>query len=191
MARPRRPYSEHTTVARFDEPYMTATGAVPGTRQRARWLASTHFSYPTPNGIECPMTYMLVLDALMNIDPFIELRAKNLVLYLTETYPQLSWDSVTVGRVVSDFCDNFEDVLGVKNGLLERSRDHNGWFYLLHQSPETARLAFLLRDDLFRLTEVEIASRKQGRKTDFKGSPLLECVSVRGAWNSPLREERE
>ena len=190
MARPRRPYSEHTTVSHFDEPYMTATGQVPGTRQRQRWLASCNWVYPTPNGTECPMTYMLVLDALMNIDPFIELRSKNLVAYLTETYPQLTWDAVTVGRVVSDLCDNFEDVLGAKNGFLERSRDHLGWFYLLHQSPETADLAFRLRDDLFRLTEVEITSRKQGRKTDFKGSPLLECVSVRGPWNSPLREDQ-
>lgn len=189
MSRPRRPYSEHTMVTRFRTPDMGETGVIPGKRQAARWLASTNWTYATPNGIEDPMTYMLILDALMNIDPFIELRAKNLVLYLSETYPQLSWDPVTVGRVVSDLCDNFEDVLGAKNGLLERSRDHLGWFYLLHQSPETANLAFRLRDDLMRLTEVEMALRKQGKKTDFKGSPLLECVSVRGAWNSPLRAD--
>jgi hypothetical protein len=167
---------------------MGETGLIPGKRQAARWLSSRLWSYATPNGIECPMTYMLILDALMNIDPFIELRAKNLVIYLTNTYPQLSWDAVTVGRVVSDLCDNFEDILGKKNGLLERSRDHKGWFYLLHQSPETAKLAFLLRDDLMRLTAIEITVRQQGKKTDFRGSPLLECVSVRGAWNSPLRD---
>lgn len=190
MARPRRPYSDKTSVVQFDEPYMTATGLVPGTRQRIRWLGSANWTYPTPNGVEDPMTYMLVLDALMNIDPFIELRAKNFVAFLSLTYPQLSWDPVTVGRVTSDLCDNFEDVLGEKNGLLERSRDHLGAFYLIHQSPDTAKLAFRLRDDLQRLTEVEIAARKNGKKTDSLGSPLLECVSVRGAWNSPLREER-
>jgi hypothetical protein len=132
---------------------------------------------------------MLVVDALMNIDPFIELRAKNLVIFLNDRYPQMIFDAVTVGKVLNDIHDSHEEVAGKGNGFLERGRDHNGYFYLIHQNLDTAKTIFALRDDLQRLFLNEKAERKSGMRPKYRGSPLLECVSMRGPWNSPLRRE--
>jgi hypothetical protein len=189
MPRPRRPYSAHTLVEEFHTPYLQDTGIKLGSRQRQRWEISSHAGYATENGCEDPLTYMLIIDALMNIDPFIELRAKNLVIFLNDRYQQMIFDAVTVGKALNDLCDSHEGLAGKGNGFLERGRDHNGHFYLIHQNPETAKVIFALRDDLQRLFMNEKAERKNGMRPRFRGSPLLECVSMRGAWNSPLRSE--
>ena len=183
MARPRRPFNGVEDITPSSEKWMQdeMPGAL-GARQRARWEASEHWVYTTPNGCYDPMTYMFILDTIMNIDPDIELRASKLVIYLESRPYRLSWDSTTVGKVVSDLCDAFVDVLGEKMGLLERGRDWKGTFYRVHRNQATARVAQGIREDLYRLVIVEMEARSMGKKPLALASPLLECPAARGAW---------
>lgn len=183
MARPRRPFSGVETIERARAPFLTDVypGHL-GVRQRGRWEASTHWTYRTPNGQFDPLTYLHILDEIANIDPDIELRAKNLAQWLNEVRDQFIWDPVTVGKVVSDLCDAFEDVLGEKNGLLERGKDTRGAFYRIHHVEDTAKVYYGLREDLMRLVEVEMAAQTNRQRSQRLVSPLLECPSVRGEW---------
>jgi hypothetical protein len=183
MARPRRPFNGVEEINVHPEKWMQdeRPGTL-GSRQMLRWEASTHWVYTTPNGCYDPMTYMFVLDMVMNIDPDIELRAGKAVEWLYTRPYRMSWDSTTVGKVISDLCDTFEDVLGQKTGLLERGKDYRGTFYRIHRNPQTAAVALSLREDLYRATEVEMAARSVGNRPKALVSPLLECPSVRGEW---------
>ena len=184
MARPRRPYNGVEDITPSDDPWMVRVSPVQlGVRQRTRWESSAHWTYRQPNGQFDPLTYLHVLDAVANIDPDIELRAKNLTEYLNRVRPQFVWDPVTVGKVVSDLCDSFTDVLGEKSGLLERGKDYKGSFYRVHHLPDVARVYFSLREDLMRLSELEITARAQRGHTKMLASPLLECPSLRGEWD--------
>jgi len=188
MPRPRRPFSGLETINTYHTPYLKdASDQRLPKRQEARWISSVTWHYPTPNGQQDPLTYMLVLDLLMNMDPSGELRASEAVKWLTLHRNSFTWDAVTVGKVISDLCDEIEDVVGKGNGLIERGRDWKGTFYVFHRSFRSTPLVWALRDDLWRLAEHEVSERRAGRKTDFMGSPLQECPSVRGPWISPLR----
>lgn len=179
MGRPRRPFSGQEDIETGSAPWM---GAELGVRQAARWQASRGWAYRVPNGQYDPMTYLYVLDALVNIEPSIELRASKLAEWLNRTQVQLRWDAVTVGKVLSDLCEAFEDKLGAKNGLLERGKDYRGTFYLIHSSPEVVKLLVALREDLMKATDEEMAALSRGYHPARLVSPLLECPSVRGEW---------
>jgi len=179
MGRPRRPFGGQEEIQTGGEPWM---GAMLGVRQAARWQTSRGWSYRVPNGQYDPMTYLYVVDAVANIDPSIELRAGKLAEWLNRTATQLRWDAVTVGKVLSDLCDAFEDVLGAKLGLLERGKDYRGTFYLIHGGPGVVRVLVELREDLMRATEEEMAALARGHHPARLVSPLLECKSVRKEW---------
>lgn len=186
MARPRRPFNGMEEITPWGSKWMQdeIPGSL-GSRQKMRWEASEHWAYTTPNGCYDPMTYLYILDAISNIDPDIELRSARLVEFLASKPYRLSWDSTTVGKVLSDLCDAFEDVLGKKMGLLERGRDWKGTFYRIHRSPDIAKVVLGLREDLYKATEAEMEARKAGNRPLALASPLLECPSVRGEWEEP------
>lgn len=179
MPRPRRPFGGVETISHRTE-YM---GVALGVRERLRWDASTHWGYRTPNGQYDPLTFLFVLDAVAGIDPDIELRSGNLAAFLRDESPSLSWDPVTVGKVLSDICEAFEDVLSAKNGILERGKDYRGSFFRVHHNPATAELYQQVRKDLMRLAEFEISARAAGIRPPRLVSPLLECGSLRGVFD--------
>ena len=183
MARPRRPFSGMDEITPHPVKWMEdeKPGAL-GSRQSMRWDSSAHWSYRMVNGCYDPMTYMFILDTIMNIDPDLELRANKLVEYLATRPYQMVWDAVTVGKVLSDLCDTFEDVLGAKMGLLERGKDYKGNFYRIHRNPATADLAIRLREDLYKASEAAMADWNAGKRQPLLASPLLECPAARGKW---------
>jgi hypothetical protein len=186
MARPRRPFSGVEEIERAESPFLThVPGTKIGVRQRMRWEQSTHWTYRQPNGQYDPLTYLHVLDEVANINPDIELRSKNLAEWLNRARDQFVWDAVTVGKVLSDLCEAFEGKLGEHNGLLERGKDFKGAFYRIHHVPAAAELYIRLREDLMRLSEIEMAERGRGNRPPRLVSPLLECASVREEWNEP------
>ena len=184
MGRPKRPFSGVEDITQWPRDWMIdeSVGAL-GTRQRRRWEASRFWHYAMANGQYDPLTFLYVLDQVAHIDPDIELRAVKFAPWLSEHCPALVFDAVTVGKVLSDLCEAFEDVLGAKNGLLERNRDWKGTFYVIHRNPDTATLYWKAREDLMRLVDVEMDARKSGQRPERLASPLLECPSLRGEWN--------
>lgn len=186
MARPRRPFSGVTVIQPAADAYYE--GVYPGhlgTRQRTRWLSDRNLHYTQSCSHEDSLSLLLLLDALMNIDSAIELRAKPFSDWLNNHYPSLFWNAPTVGRILSDLCMQFEFVLGEKSGLLEESRDSRGAFYLIHENPETAALAYAVREDLrsLALQAVDLSrtfskSDPRRRLHEISGSPLNECPSL-------------
>ena len=191
MPRPRRPYSEISDPTMAAEEYLGIGGLKGTSRRSGRWKVSRGWSYRTPNGVEDPFTYMLVLDTLMRMDDQIELRANKMVKWLDFVAPQLSWDAITVGRVLSDLADTLQMLPNEDQPFLVGGRDYLGRFYRLFPTPANQELLWNLRDDLQRLSEIEMIVRGRGDKTNFMGSPLLECPSARSLFVSPLREDED
>lgn len=186
MARPRRPFGGVEDLNSSHDKWLARQnpGAV-GVRQQQRWESSQHWSYRQPNGLYDPLTMMLVLDAVANIDPDVELRAGKLAEWLNQASPQFFWDPVTVGKLVSDLCDNFEDALGAKNGILERGRDYKGHFFLLHHNPRTAAVFYRVRDELMAMAELERSLAARGQRSKRLTSPLNEVSALRGEFVDP------
>lgn len=191
MARPRRPFSGMGQIAPKADVWSSDEAASPlGVRRERRWSASRHWSYPHKAGYQDPMAVMFVLDALLGIDPQVELRAAALSRYLNGQELSLSFDPVTTGRILADLHDGFAEVHGEKHGLLLRGRDWQGTFYVLNHNQDTIRTAWAVRDYLYGVTQAEIGVRRSGGKTDFMGSPLNECPVLRGEWEG-LADEAE
>jgi hypothetical protein len=185
MGRPRRQFGGQEDIEPLPEPFLAGEQAFTlGVREQRRWEASTHWHYRAANGVYDPLTYLHVLDAVAGINPDIELRSKALTEWLEENQKAFHWDPITVGKVLSDLEEAFEDKLGEKRGLLEKGKDYKGHFYSIHHTPDVARLYKALRTDLMRLTELEMNSRSLNRKTQRLESPLLECPSVRQEWDA-------
>lgn len=56
---------------------------------------------PQINGYECPISFLLVVDALMRTDPKAEIYASTFTDLLRGEFPHIIWDSQTVGRLLS------------------------------------------------------------------------------------------
>ena len=180
MGRPARLHSGLETPEAGADRYMDELGAPSvGTRQMARWCKTSNMVYPTPNGYFDPLTVFNVLFEVMALDSSLILRASAMTEWLQAHSPRFAWDPVTVGKVLSDLCDNFEDRLGAKCGILERGRDWKGNFYYIHRDAETAELAHRVLDDLQRLVEDEMSKRVLCQKVLRDISPLVECPSLR------------
>lgn len=184
MGRPKRPFSGVEDIEPTSDLWMSdvATRKL-GVRQERRWDASLAWHYRVPNGQYDPLTYLVILDQIAHIDPNIELRAGNLTVFMNKTNRAFIFDPVTVGKVLSDLCDGFDEILGAKLGFLERGRDWRGTFYVIHRDPANAALYRNLREDLMTLTQVEMEARAFRRPLERIASPLLECPSMRGKWN--------
>lgn len=186
MARPPRPYRYMETIEPLSRWMEDSSDSSLGVRQKTRWESSTHWRYAVPNGVFDPLTYLFILDAIMNMNPDIELRAGILTDYLNVHQKSFSWDRVTVGRVLSGLCGAFEDVLGPKNGILESGRDHISLFYRLHHNAETAKIAYRLREELMGLAATEMSRREAGTAGLKLESPLIACASVtENLWVAP------
>lgn len=189
MGRPRRPYNGVEKVEWDDDRYRENTPGGLGVRPKRRMQAQSHWGYRAVNGVYDPLTYLHVLDVVAGIDPDIELRTKNLVKFLNEERPQFYWDTITVGRVLNDIREYFEDKLGGKGlGLLEHGQDYKGAFYRIHINEDTVRLFHKARVELAALAEIERTLRDRGEPTKRLMSPLQEVPSLREEWVYPEDE---
>lgn len=179
MVRPRRQFSgQEVVVPRRGEWYEDMGWTdVPGTRRSQRWISQRRMSYKTLNGYRDPLTYLLVVDALLRIDTQIELRSSNLADWMNQTYSQMRFDATTVGRVLLDLQESL-DTAGY--AFLNDGRDWKGRFYLMDPTEGNVKLLWSLRDDLARLSEIAIAAKTSGRSEKMIDTPLLECPSLRG-----------
>lgn len=186
MGRPKRPFNGEEEIS----PSGDAWGrkAIPldtlGIRQKRRWEASAHWVYPMPNGVYDPMTYMFVLDMLVGINDQITLRASKLAEYLRIKRPQMGWDAITVGKVLADIEEEFENVLGEKVGILEKGVDYRGKFYYIHLYPDAVRLYSAVREDLMKLVDDERQKRLLNEAVYRTESPFRECPSMRGEFQA-------
>ena len=146
--------------------------------RRLRKLASSrvHNFHRSKNGVYDPMTFVHVVDALLNVIPGSLWKTADFVKYLRENYEQLTWDAQTVGRVLADIAESLNEKNAMK--MLNQTRRWDGMYYDINGNLETKAALVHLLEDLFalcdRLREVESRGRAPGR---FQ-TPLLECPSL-------------
>lgn len=156
-----------------------------GVRERQRLQSARVRSYPNQPGYQDPLTFQLVLLALSDIEPAVQLRANEFALYLQIHFPQMIWDSVTVGRVLSDIQQKFAEYFRTsevderKAGLLQKTRDGKGTIYYLNDHPVVAKKAIEVIEDLTDLVNLEHANRVTGSSSRVVFDPLDECPSLR------------
>ena len=155
----------------------------PGARElaserRLRKVATSrlHNFHRAKNGIYDPMTFVHVVEALLDTVPGSLWKTADFVEYLRETRDQLTWDPQTVGRVLADIAESLNDANAAK--MLNQTRRWDGMYYDINTDLETKAALVHLLDDLMvvcaRLREVEAKGKAPARKT----SPLRECPSV-------------
>lgn len=185
MSRKPRPHRGLELAPRRDPWFTDTLGKHPGVRRVGRWEHLENMRYPTKCGYNDPLTNALVLCALARIDPAVQLRARQLTGWLTREYPQLVWDSTTVGKVLAVVHEVFEDYFVLPhaqesfNGFLQKVRTQEGGIYFMNDSPVIAAKVLEVIDDLMRLVEVEHARITQRLPQERTESPLYACASIR------------
>lgn len=142
------------------------------TERRLRQLEKRRKSviHRPKNGIHDPITFYQLLDAILNIKIGQQFTSKQLADWLNEHRPQITWDAVTVGRVLNDICDSLEEVNGAAQAGIVSMRDWSGRYWATTDSTE-GRIALLnLLDDLYAVV--------QEAKTQRLESPLNRCASI-------------
>lgn len=189
----RRLFARNRRRVRYDgpliipapKPYLQdATDLKPAFRRMKRWTDSNRWQYRQKNGRYDPLTTMLVLDALMNIELMGRqgdgyLRAADLAEYLNRTAPQLIWDAVTVGVTLTDIEEEAQ-------GFLYSGTDSVSKHYSLSREAKIVQTAWEMRDYLMHITEREIALRAIGKKTDYSATGVF-IEWARARWDAATR----
>ena len=149
-------------------------------RRTKRWhQASAHYFHRTKNGVHDPYSFFHIAQALANIRPWQPFTAAELSEHLNQTVPAFIWDSVTVGRILADMIESFQEANGNPDAQPIKSMRHwNGTYYEMSEHP-AARAAILnLVDDLLEVADSTRDSEARGIKPPRLTSPLLQCPSL-------------
>lgn len=91
----------------FDPKLVARWNAQAGHTSR---LPARYVHYPTLNGRNDPLTIMLVLDALLNLEIDAYITAGGLTRYLREHHTDVMWDVVTVGRILAEITNQSRQI---------------------------------------------------------------------------------
>lgn len=109
---------------------------------RTKWHNEARsLTRPTKNGYNDPLTHLLLVDALLRLTPHQLVRAGNLRDLLRVRSPQIMWDSVTIGRILSELT-----AIGPKH--IETGRDRFGTYFTINHESATYKWLASLRANL-------------------------------------------
>ena len=112
--------------------------AIPKTT-RERWHDEVKNLFrPSRNGYNDSLSHLLLIDTLMRLKPDQIIRAGKLRDLLAKNSPQLIWDSVTVGRMLTELSDIAgEDAKKGQKPHITQARDRYGAYFLISYGPDT------------------------------------------------------
>ena len=84
-------------------------------------------TYPVANGINDPLTWAMLVDALLRLDPDTYINSAPLTAMLEPEYPQIIWDPVTVGRVLSELHLYASALQSMTHGRARLRREFRGY----------------------------------------------------------------
>jgi hypothetical protein len=126
---------------------LRSTIAIPETT-REKWHREVKALFrPSRNGYNDTLSHLFLIDTLMRLKPDQIIRAAKLRDLLTETRPQMLWDSVTVGRILTELADLAAE--RTKKGsvpVLSQGKDRNGTYFTLTHGTDTYQWLASLRD---------------------------------------------
>lgn len=173
--------TEPLSVFPSDNPYGKRT--IPGMKalasdRRLRKIASgrVHYFHRAKNGVYDPMTFFYVVNALLEVVPGTVWKTAAFVAHLQWTCDQLTWDAVTVGRVLADIAESVNEKSGFK--VLTPTRRWDGMYYDVNSNLETRAVLIRLLDDLIVLCDELREQESRGRAPVRLNTPLLKCPSL-------------
>lgn len=149
---------------------------VPTQKVRKIQGARKRLFHQTRNGVNDPVTFFHVLDTLMDTRPGQVWRTNHFMKYLRERVPSISWDPVTVGRVLNDMAESLSDAYGFK--AIGTTRRFDGIWYDVSSEPEARAALERLLEDLLILSEQELEQEHAGKVLSRQSSPMGSCPSL-------------
>lgn len=149
---------------------------VPARRVRKVATYDRLFIHRPKNGVYDPITYYHVLDILMRVTPGVEFRTAEFVKQLKMSKPQLSWDTTSVGRILTDIAESTFEAHGFT--ILHATRRWDGTTFDISGHPIARKALFNLMEDIVRLCQDTIEKELEGVVEKRLNSPLLQCPSV-------------
>lgn len=131
------------------------------------------------NGIHDPLTHFFVLDAVLHAKPDEYFQSVLLTKWLKANNQNLAWDTVTVGRVLSDIAESLKDACpDPERPPIIISRRWNGRYFAVSSLPVNRVMLHNLVVDLLALSEALITEEANGVETSRLSSPMLACPTV-------------
>jgi hypothetical protein len=128
------------------------------------------------NGINDPVTFYHIIDALLQVQPGVLFRTVDLMKFLNEYKTQLSWDATTVGRVVTDIALSLHESYGRKP--IDYVRRWNGMTYMVQEHPEFRVMVTRLWEDMAKVALEWVEAEGNGEQPQRLHSPLTSCPSM-------------
>jgi hypothetical protein len=164
-------YPSHNTHDR-----LTHTGVISTQDVRRLKSARKNLRHLTRNGVYDPITHFHVLDNLLDIAGGDSFRTRDLLPYLRVRAPNLVWDAVTVGRVITDMAEALHDALGYK--AIGVTRRFDGMWFDMSGNTEARFAMEHLLEDLRRLSVEEMQQEAEGHFPKRMSSPMERCPTV-------------
>lgn len=142
-------------------------------------LQASRLVHPQVNGCWDPVTIALVLDFLMRIEHTSYFRARDFVNIMPLLYPQILWDTTTVGKILAEITDIAERS-GAPHSPIDWGRDNEGRYYMFNKTIENWRWLGLLRNAMGAFAEKQI-------KEEFDTSAIIKRL---GFPNEPIAHIR-
>lgn len=149
-------------------------------RRTRRWSQTRRVAFHrVKNGIYDPYTFFHVVEELASLKPNQPFTSAEFAEYLNDNREYLYWDPVTVGRVLNDLRENFEEAnRGERMQPIVAQRYWDGMFYEVTDHPEARAALLNLLDDLNDASQNLYEQEADGKAPARLTSPLASCPSL-------------
>lgn len=105
--------------------------------------------------------------------------ARELAEHLNKNRPAFLWDAVTVGRILTDLIDQWNEANpGHENQPIRDRMTWAGRIYEMTDYPAARKVLTNLIEDLIYLGDKHVDAELEGQKVSRLESPLNQCASV-------------
>ena len=148
-------------------------------KERAWTKARLRYIHRAKNGINDPYTFFHLVDELTNVAPDKQFTAASLAEHLNRERPHIAWDPITVGRVLGDLIESWEEANpGRVNQPIDSKRSWHGAAYWMTSYEPARAVLFALLQDLTTIGEDVYNTEMIGSRAERRVSPLVSCPSV-------------
>jgi hypothetical protein len=127
------------------------------------------------NGVYDPITFYHVVDGLLQLRAWRPFKSADLATYLRERAPNIVWDNVTVGRILSDIEESFA---ALEKQVIRKNRKWDGVTYEVSDHAEHRQALVDLLEDLNDLATQEMEAESTEGRPKRTESPLVRCPSL-------------
>lgn len=144
--------------------------------KRERWhKEARELMHPAKNGYNDPLSHLLLIDTLLRLRHGQQIRAAALKDLLNKDRPQLLWDSVTVGRILTELTDMAAH-RGATDQHLTSARDRFGTFFIISDTPAAYVWLVAKRDYLSDKVREIKTMEKRGLDMDDRSLSVWEAL---------------